>query len=71
MSMSPTEAAFLSGAFKPQREWQACPVCAGRGVVPQGFYNPHPTSVATSTAPEQCRTCKGARIIERPTGKAS
>lgn len=50
------------------REWQACPVCQGRGVVPQGFYNPHPGVVSTSTAPDGCRTCQGARIIERPHG---
>lgn len=47
-------------------EYQACPVCLGRGIVPHGFYIPSPAFGATSTAPEQCRTCRGRTIIQRP-----
>jgi DnaJ-class molecular chaperone len=42
-------------------DWQACPVCFGRGHVPAGFYG-----VAVNTSPETCRTCKGTTIIVRP-----
>jgi len=34
-----------------------CPVCQGRGVVPQGFYSPYPTGLTTSTEPDKCRSC--------------
>lgn len=41
-----------------------CPVCNGKGVVPNGFY----TSVggswqSTSLSPEKCRTCNGTGVI--------
>jgi hypothetical protein len=63
--MTPTEAAFLSGAYKRPREWQACPVCQGRGRMPVGFYSVS-SFAAASTADERCRTCEGKCIIERP-----
>ena len=44
-------------------KWQTCPVCKGRGVVPQNFYSPYPMGVAAHTAPDQCRTCKGKGIL--------
>lgn len=47
-------------------EYQACPVCHGRGAVPHGFYNTSLAFSSTSTADEQCRTCKGRTIIQRP-----
>ena len=47
-------------------KWQACPICHGRMVVPAGFY----TGVASGTAPETCRTCKGLGVIQEPTTTA-
>ncbi len=43
-------------------EWQACPVCFGRGFVPAGFYG-----VAVGTNGETCRTCNGTTVVVRPT----
>lgn len=40
-----------------------CPVCEGRGLVPQGFYNLHLTGISGSTAPETCKTCNGQGIL--------
>lgn len=49
-------------------EWQKCPVCSGRGVVPCGFYHTGPYGGTTSTAAdEQCRTCWGRGVIAKPT----
>jgi len=39
-----------------------CPVCQGRGTVPQGFYN-HGDMLTSSLTPEQCRTCLGTGIV--------
>jgi Ribonuclease G/E len=55
-----------SALSERQSEYQACPVCQGRGVVPHGFYNTSPAFGSTSTADEQCRTCRGRTIIQRP-----
>lgn len=40
-----------------------CPVCEGRGWVPNGFYG---VVDCTSTANETCRSCNGAGIIWTP-----
>ena len=39
-----------------------CPVCGGRGIVPNGFYDIFPQSI-TSITPETCKTCHGTGII--------
>ena len=44
----------------PQQQPFKCPVCEGRGDVPNGFYYQGP-----GTAAHECRTCKGAGIIWR------
>jgi len=33
-----------------------CPVCGGRGIVPNGFYTSQ-YGMTSNTAPEQCRSC--------------
>lgn len=46
---------------------QACPVCEGRGIVPQGFYlvtKWQQQYGSANAAPEQCRTCDGKGVIE-------
>ncbi len=39
-----------------------CPVCAGRGSVPCGFYTPW----GNSTAEDPCRSCGGTGILWGP-----
>ena len=39
-----------------------CPVCGGRGIVPNGFYDIFPQSI-TSITSETCKTCHGTGII--------
>lgn len=41
-----------------------CPVCEGRGVVQQGFYNPYGHGPTTSLTPDTCKTCNGKTIID-------
>lgn len=41
-----------------------CPVCDGRGFVPNGFYNTTTQEyVSVNTIPETCRSCGGTGII--------
>lgn len=40
-----------------------CPVCDGKGIVPNGFYNFNINYTAISTSPEKCRTCDGKGIL--------
>jgi len=49
-------------------KWQICPVCEGRGIVPQGFYSyPLGQEFATSSnIPEQCKSCTGEGKILEP-----
>ncbi len=43
---------------------QKCPICEGRGILPNGFYNPLPLGSTTSTAPEICKRCGGIGTIK-------
>ena len=38
-----------------------CPICYGKGTVPNNFYTDFGAS--TSTAPEICKSCRGSGII--------
>jgi len=41
-----------------------CPVCFGRGIVDNGFYNCiGQYGISTSTSPETCRSCGGTGIV--------
>ena len=41
-----------------------CPVCNGKGIVPNGFYNSTGETWATTDAsPEICRACNGSGVI--------
>ena len=41
-----------------------CPVCSGKGFVPNGFYSCTGNSIiSASTAPEQCKSCKGTGVV--------
>ena len=44
-----------------ERKPHACPVCFGKGIVPNGFYTGNYST--TSTVPEQCKTCWGVGIV--------
>lgn len=45
---------------------EICPVCGGKGLVPNGFYTAigTPYYSTTSTSPETCRSCGGKGYIE-------
>lgn len=45
--------------------WQKCPICEGRGNVPQGFYARQP-SLPTTAPPllEPCRSCDGKGVLQ-------
>ena len=42
-----------------------CPVCEGKGIVPNGFYDAIGVNTWTTSdvTPETCRTCNGSGII--------
>ena len=45
---------------------EKCPVCNGKGIVPNGFYKTvryEYTSTSTSTVLETCRSCLGTGIV--------
>ena len=49
-------------------KYQICPVCEGKGIVPNSFYS-YPVGqgyVSSSTLPEKCRSCDGKGIILEP-----
>lgn len=39
-----------------------CPVCGGRGIVPNGFYTAQ-YGMTSNTAPENCRSCINGLIF--------
>lgn len=45
-----------------------CPVCMGKGVVPNGFYTAVGVAEYTTTSltPETCRSCDGKGIVFDP-----
>lgn len=51
---------------------EICPVCGGKGLVPNGFYFAvgTPYYSTTSTSPETCRSCGGKGYIETYDGGA-
>lgn len=41
-----------------------CPVCLGKGIVPNGFYlYPHNQWFSSSTSPEKCKSCQGSGVV--------
>lgn len=56
-------------AAKPSSKTVLCPICSGKGFVPNGFYNFG--GVSSTTAPELCRSCygKGYIIIAEESGR--
>lgn len=47
-----------------KRKPYKCPVCSGKGLVPNGFYScTGNTIISTSTTPEQCKSCKGTGVV--------
>lgn len=64
-SLKPTEKEFKFHV-SPMRTNQPhkCPVCGGRGIVPNGWYTSTMGQWSTTSAsPEQCRTCNGKGIV--------
>ena len=41
----------------------ACPICGGKGFVPNGFYKDEAGSQTISISPETCQTCGGNCIL--------
>lgn len=52
---------------KTEKEAFACPVCMGKGIVPNGFYNSPGTNTwsTRSTLPHKCRSCDGNGVVFR------
>lgn len=43
---------------------QRCPVCGGKGIVPNGFYASTERSWSgTSLTPDKCRSCRGTGLV--------
>ena len=40
-----------------------CPVCGGKGVVSQDFYNLNPAPTSAGSIPTTCRSCNGRGIV--------
>lgn len=40
-----------------------CPVCSGKGIVPQDFYNLNPAPTTAGSIPTTCRSCNGKGVI--------
>lgn len=49
-------------AYQPFR----CPVCNGKGLVPNGFYSFEPSRSSVYVSAETCRTCQGTGILWGP-----
>ena len=60
---SGTKASCPNGEYAPTPV--ACPVCQGRGAVPNGFYTAIGVESWTSSnpGPETCRTCNGVGVL--------
>ena len=50
--------------IKESKQPHTCPVCFGKGIVPNNFYLfANPTWTSTNTAPETCRSCGGSGVV--------
>lgn len=48
-----------------------CPVCSGKGIVPNGFYlTDNDWASTTDASPETCRSCNGTGVVWWPDYKA-
>ena len=43
-----------------------CPVCHGKGMLPNGFYNTDPLGSSNNTQEEICKSCGGKGYIIFP-----
>jgi DnaJ-class molecular chaperone len=43
-----------------------CPICCGKGTVPQSFYEQPGFGTATSIGEVSCKTCHGEGIVWSP-----
>lgn len=55
----------LTTQDSPFKSAHCCPVCAGNGKVPNGFYliTRGSSIMTTDATPEQCQSCKGTGIV--------
>lgn len=44
-------------------EPKKCPVCGGRGIVPNGFYLTQQTGTSTDNQPGICKSCGGSGVL--------
>jgi hypothetical protein len=42
-----------------------CPICEGKGIVPNGFYSVYGSGTTTDASPETCKSCYGSGILWR------
>lgn len=51
-------------AIIPEKKPYKCPVCKGKGIVPDGFYRSFgDTIISINGTPEQCKSCKGTGVV--------
>ncbi len=64
-------AAEVRGVVGEKMPWRSlqrapfrCPICNGKGIVPNGFYSSaEGYGTTTDATPETCRTCNGEGIV--------
>ena len=55
---------YVHVEYPPEHRPYRCPICNGKGIVPNGFYlGVASTWSGTSVAPETCRACGGSGIV--------
>lgn len=54
----------LKYEIKTSQHAELCPVCYGKGIVPEGFYrSTGMTLVANGSGSEQCKACQGRGYV--------
>lgn len=54
----------INYVINKQNHAELCPVCYGKGIVPEGFYSSTGmTWVSNGTMSEQCKSCQGKGYI--------
>ena len=53
--------------FGEESKPYCCPICNGKGIVPNGFYlGTSKTWTTPNATPEKCKSCNGTGIVWKP-----